>query len=288
MQSTHRQHRNKTKPHISSSIYIDKLIINMSITKAPASAAAQGSQAQGGGEKAQEQPRGQDQARGPDQAAAFIGTQCLFPFPGQDRAPYFDGKNITRFLKTWDDLTLNWPDDMKVRKIPLYCETLIGDYIKTLPTFKSIEERERGGSWMSFKREVLEEFRDDDEEQQKYTEGYLRRAVARMEKRGGGLAEYRAFILDFCEKAGVLVQRRTINEHMRVTLFLAAFSDKIGDELCKKCEIDLDNPDTTRNVFSNLRKEALAICANEDSQMKKLRKQMSVDDAEGSEKLREN
>ena len=148
------------------------------------------------------------------------------------------------------------------------------------PGPRIIEERERGASWMSFKREVLEEFRDDDEEQHKYTEGYLSRTVARMEKSGSGLAEYRAFILDFCEKARVLVQRGTINEHMRVTLFLAAFSDKIGDELCKKCEIDLDNPATTQNVFSNLRKEVLAICANEDSQMKKRRKQMSVYDAE--------
>src|SRR5258705_4821662 len=162
----------------------------------------------------------------------------------------------------------------------------MGDYIKSLPTFKAIEEGR--GSWLMFKNEVLEEFRDDDEEQQKYTEGYLRKAAAKMEKKGGGLVEYRVFILDFCEKAAVLVRKNTINEHMRVVLFLTAFSDKIGDDLCKKCNIDLDNPATTVNVFANLRREAMATFTNEDSQMRKLRKQMNSEDTEaGRDKLRE-
>src|SRR5258706_6301777 len=232
-----------------------------------------------------EEPEAHPQVNVPAITAAFT-TPYLIPFPKQEGSPFFDGQNITQFLRTWDDLTLNWPDEVKVRKIPLYCEILMGDYIKGLPTFKAIEEGR--GSWLMFKNEVLEEFRDDDEEQQKYTEGYLRKAAAKMEKKGGGLVEYRAFILDFCEKAAVLVRKNTINEHMRVVLFLTAFSDKIGDDLCKKCNIDLDNPATTVNVFANLRREAMATFANEDSQMRKLRKQMNSEDTEaGRDKLRE-
>src|SRR5258706_16368212 len=79
-----------------------------------------------------------------------------------------------------------------------------------------------------------------------------------------------------------------INEHMRVVLFLMAFSDKIGDDLYKKCNIDLDNPGTTVNVFANLRREAMATFANEDSQMRKLRKQMNSENTEaGRDKMRE-
>ena len=51
---------------------------------------------------------------------------------------------------------------------------------------------------------VLEEFRDDDDEQQKYTEGYLQRAALSV-RDNGGLAEYRVFVLDFCEKAELLL-----------------------------------------------------------------------------------
>ena len=41
-----------------------------------------------------------------------------------------------------------------------------------------------------FKNEILGEFRDDNKEQQKYTEGYLRKAAIKMEKKGGSLAKY--------------------------------------------------------------------------------------------------
>src|SRR5258706_14000705 len=112
----------------------------------------------------------------------------------------------------------------------------MGDYIKSLPTFKAIEEGR--GSWLMFKNEVLEEFRDDDEEQQKYTKGYLRKAAAKMEKKGGGLAEYRAFILDFCEKVAVLVRKNTIIEYMSCVLFLTAFSYKIGSNVDNRYNID--------------------------------------------------
>ena len=39
------------------------------------------------------------------------------PLPNQEGPPYLDGQNVTRFLKKWDDLTLNWPDELKVRKV---------------------------------------------------------------------------------------------------------------------------------------------------------------------------
>src|SRR5258706_15483288 len=111
---------------------------------------------------AQQDPQQQDHR--------FIGTQYLFPFPGQNGAPFFDGKNITQFLTTWEDLTLNWPESIKIRKIPPYCKSTMGKYIRMLPSFE-------GGNWANFKVEVLEEFKDDDEEQQKYTVAYLRKYV---------------------------------------------------------------------------------------------------------------
>ena len=92
----------------------------------------------------------------------------------------------------------------------------------------------------------------------------MRKAAIKIEKKGGSLAEYRPFILDFCEKAVASVANNTINLYIRVILFLIAFSDKVGDLLYKKCNIDLANPPIMTNVFVNLKREALIICVNKD------------------------
>ena len=57
---------------------------------------------------------------------------------------------------------------------------------------------------------------------------------------------------------------------MRVFMFLQAFSDRIGDKLCKRCNIDIDEPVTTTNVWNTLKTETLKICTREDSQMNKI------------------
>ena len=119
-----------------------------------------------------------------------MGTQCLFPFPSQNGAPFCDQKNITQFSTTWEDLTLDWPEGIKIRKIPLYYKSTMGKYIRTLPSFER-------GNWASFKAEVVEEFKDNDGEQQKYLVAYLRKYVQQIRKSKD--ADYRAFILDFIE-----------------------------------------------------------------------------------------
>ena len=65
---------------------------------------------------------------------------------------------------------IDWPEGIRIRKIPLYCKSTIGKYIRTLPSFER-------GNWASFKVKVLEEFKDDDKEQQKYIVAYLRKYV---------------------------------------------------------------------------------------------------------------
>ena len=203
------QHKTKTKTetHIPSHIYIDELIIDMS-TKIPVSTTASGKKPatststspistspQDQNLTDQDRPNDQQQDQQQDgpywQGMGFIGTQCLFPFPGQSGAPFFDGKNITQFLTMWEDLTLEWPEEIKIKKIPPYCKNTMGKYIRTPPSFDR-------GNWANFKTEVLEEFKDDDEEQQKYTVAYLRKSVQQIRKSKD--ADYRAFILDFTEK----------------------------------------------------------------------------------------
>jgi len=50
----------------------------------------------------------------------------LFPLPHQMEAPFFDGKDVSDFILQWEDLTMDWLDGPKIKKIPLYCEKIIG------------------------------------------------------------------------------------------------------------------------------------------------------------------
>ena len=74
-----------------------------------------------------------------------------------------------------------------------------------------------------------------------------------------------------------MINPRKLSEYRRVTLFLYTFSDEISNKLCKRCNIDLDNPDITDRVFPKLKREALDLCVKEESQMQKLRRQIEFE-----------
>ena len=81
---------------------------------------------------------------------------------------------------------------------------------------------------------------------------------------------YRAFVYEFAKRADQLVDRALINQHICVLHFLQAFSDKIGNKLCKRCKIDIEDPTTTTGKWNNIRKEALKVSTKDDSQMSRL------------------
>ena len=89
----------------------------------------------------------------------------------------------------------------------------------------------------------------------------------------------RAFISEFTVRADQLVEKALINQHTTVFLFLQAFSDKIGDKLCKRCKIDVDDPSTTVGVWNELKKEALKVLTKDDSQMSRLWKSKKVEES---------
>jgi len=189
----------------------------------------------------------------------------LFPLPHQMGAPYFDGKDVIDFIAHWEDLTIDWTDSQRIKKVPLYCENLIGKYLKTFETYVT------GTSWNEFRAALITKFKEDDMEQKKNTETYLQSLVQSMRMtKDPSVARYRAFIFEFAERSTLLVSKLIINEHTRVFMFLQAFSDKIGGKLCKRCNIDIDDTASMANIWTNLHKESLSICMKNDSQMSKL------------------
>jgi len=199
----------------------------------------------------------------------------LFPLPHQIGAPFFDGTDVSDFVVQWEDLTMDWTDGQRIKKVPLYCEKMIGKYIKTLESY--IDEN----NWEEFMVELKAEFKDDDTEQKRNTEAFLQSMVQQMRKEEDPtVAAYRSFIFEFAERSTLLVRNLIISPHTRAFMFLQAFSDKIGDKLCKRCGIHIDDARTTTRVWSDLKLEALKICTKNDSQMSKLSKSKMQGDCE--------
>jgi len=98
------------------------------------------------------------------------------------------------------------------------------------------------------------------------TETYLQSLVQKMRKENDpSIAAYRTFIFEFARRSNFLVIKLVINEHTCIVLFLQAFLDKIGDKLCKRCKIDIDDTSSIAHMWSELKKEALNICIKDDS-----------------------
>ena len=115
----------------------------------------------------------------------------------------------------------------------------------------------------------MTEFKEEDDEPMRYIEVYLQKPAFDIRtKRNVSAADYRAFALDFSEKSNHLVRRGVISEYKRGFFFLQAFSDKVGDRLCKKNNIDMDEPETTLNVFAVLKRDALNLCCDNNLQTK--------------------
>jgi hypothetical protein len=57
------------------------------------------------------------------------------PQPGTSGTPYFTGKNVSEFLKAWENLCEDYGVSSadQLRKLPRYCARLIGRYIETIP-----------------------------------------------------------------------------------------------------------------------------------------------------------
>jgi len=69
---------------------------------------------------------------------------------------------------------MDWTDGLRIKKVPLYCEKMVGRYVKTLESY--IE----GDSWQRFATELKTEYKDDDTEQKRNTEAFLQAMVQKM------------------------------------------------------------------------------------------------------------
>ena len=108
----------------------------------------------------------------------LLAAQILLP--GQPGAPDFDGKEVTKFVRSWERFSERYKiaEEKMVNELVDYCEVNTGEYVATI-----IDEAKReiqGNAnlreswWPKVRTGLLKNFKSDDSEQQRNTVTYLR------------------------------------------------------------------------------------------------------------------
>jgi hypothetical protein len=91
------------------------------------------------------------------QLLIVIVLRARLSFSGQLKAPEFDGIDITRFVKKWDDICENYGIKIikKTRRISKYMTKVIGEYIRA-------QEKYEKRDWKNLKKFLLHKYRQKD------------------------------------------------------------------------------------------------------------------------------
>ena len=62
----------------------------------------------------------------------FLAAQI--PLPGQPRAPYFDGKEVTKLVRSWERFSERYKiaEEETVNELVDYCEVNTGEFVATI------------------------------------------------------------------------------------------------------------------------------------------------------------
>ena len=90
------------------------------------------------------------------------------PQPNTPGAPLFNSKNISEFLKAWENFYKDYlvSEADRLRKLPRYYSRLIRIYIETIPEYEKKD-------WDGLKTVLLREYRGEDVDQQMETVSFL-------------------------------------------------------------------------------------------------------------------
>ncbi|KZZ93609.1 hypothetical protein AAP_02401 [Ascosphaera apis ARSEF 7405] len=102
-------------------------------------------------------------------------SRVPMPRPQQNGAPYFEGTNVTRFLEEFKDLCNEYglTAEALLRKLPLYCDQMIGDTIVYSNEFQL-------NNYEGVKSLLRCDFHRHDRAQTIYTFGYLDELCRKM------------------------------------------------------------------------------------------------------------
>jgi Aspartyl protease len=160
------------------------------------------------------------------------------PFSGAPNTglPWFTGKNITSFLREFDTLCNENKKSFRDRceRVPRFSAQPIRAVI-----WEMIEWKQR--DWISLKKCMKKEWKDEDEEVLMVSYDYLKRLCARKRGKKEDLTTYfRQVRLAAETQLGLGI----VSEYMAVNLLMDGLPDDYQRKLLKRCKLDKDDPST--------------------------------------------
>ena len=170
-----------------------------------------------------------------NQAASVVQVTMPFCSRSGDNYPYFDGSNVTRFLKEFDDLCRIClvPEKERVGRVLRFMSV---DMQETSEGFAD----EEGDDWEAFKEKMRDEFSDRDKQQQMLSKHYLEALAG---KRRTGKSDLKSYLQQF-HRAGVdILKRKAETDDALCKLFLKGLPEHYASKIVKKMKLNPQHPE---------------------------------------------
>lgn len=158
------------------------------------------------------------------------------PLPGQPGALYFNGHNVSDFLERFEEQCQEHRVEKadRFRKLPRYCEKLIGNFVKTLPAWTSQD-------WDSLVVLMKKEYERDDMDQKIYSLHFLEVFKSKPRTEDDDLRVYSRQFRSIAIKLANLGQ---LDEYTCCRWYLQGLPPTTRHKVVKKHAVDVSKPKT--------------------------------------------
>ncbi|KAI5293438.1 hypothetical protein KEM52_005531 [Ascosphaera acerosa] len=154
----------------------------------------------------------------------------------------FTGLNVTRFLSKFDDLCDEYGLDeaQRLRKLPLYCNEIIGDQIAYMHGYLASD-------YKALKSSFLRDFRRQDRAQTVYTFAYLEQICQRMRSDEEYLEE---FVREYSTVSAALRKAKKMEEYTQCSMFVDCIPQILAWTVRQELHLDVNTPE--KWVWANI------------------------------------
>ena len=184
----------------------------------------------------QEQVATQVATPNPSQPSLFYREYPPMPCPTGPGAPLFTGADVTEFLKNWINLCTDHglSDTERVKRLPMYCELFICDYIEHRPEYIQRD-------WEQLCKALKEEYRTTDSYQTCFSQNFLECYSSQVRQTP---VDWEHYCRVFGTVARRLLEKKEIDNYTAVLLFLRGLSYDMQEGVIEKASFKLSKPST--------------------------------------------
>ena len=176
----------------------------------------------------------------------FLAVQI--PLPGQPGAPYFDGKEVMKFVRSWERFSERYKiaDKKMVNELVDYCEVNTGEYVATI--IDKVKREIQGANlreswWPKVRTGLLKNFKSDDSKQQRNTVTFLRSLSSDKPFRMKA-EEVERYIRTYQQISNTLVSEIGLTAFDQMICFLQGLPDNTATKIFEDMKFDVDEPAT--------------------------------------------